>query len=109
MLARRLAAFTLPRRRSAPGNVEVDLQAPGNVEADLQVRLEEPVDNHIPHAGSDRKNFMRNIGRKRHERSGLWRDVEGLRLIEAKGATLALLACAREKHYDGDAPRELLI
>src|SRR4030095_6224402 len=60
-------------------------------------------------AGSHRKNFMWHIGRKRHERAGLWRNVERLRPIEAERATLALLACVHEEHHDGDAPRELFI
>jgi hypothetical protein len=62
--------------------------------------LEEPIDDHIPHAGSHRKNFVRHSGRKRHERSGLWRNIERLRPIDAEGATLALLACACEEHHD---------
>jgi len=52
---------------------------------------------------------MRDIGRKRNERSGLGRNVERLGLIDAERTAFALLAGGREEHHHGDAPRKLLI
>src|SRR5262245_23768337 len=51
---------------------------------------------------------MRQVGGKRHKGSRLRNNVERIRPIKAERTTRRVLARAREKHHDRDAPRELV-